>query len=311
MNEVVTINTDNYATMAKAMGVPTMSTDKKTNVLNRFRLWHNPTMGKDINSQGKEITTEVVDGGSYRLEEVGDPSTFFFSKNVKFRPFMQRFMYKRYTAYKNVKEGEKNGFYTNSILADTLNIDLKDDAGTFNCGKPAGFVKDFQALPDSVKQSIRDIKRYRVLFGTVTLLEPIKAIDGKEVEEELISFPAIWEVTNRDDYKALGDVFSKFAKMERLPLQHNIDLTDPVPHKGNNGSTYYTSSVKLDLTNKLDIAEEDHKLFGDFMDWIKMHNDGIIDKWDLAVAERQDTLSPEDMKTVDDFIDVEMESANA
>ena len=121
MNEVVTINTDNYATMAKAMGVPTMSTDKKTNVLNRFRLWHNPTMGKDINSQGKEITTEVVDGGSYRLEEVGDPSTFFFSKKVMFRPFMQRFMYKRYTAYKNVKEGEKNGFYTNSVLADNLN----------------------------------------------------------------------------------------------------------------------------------------------------------------------------------------------
>ena len=28
---------------------------KKTNVLNRFRLWHQPTMGKDINSQGKEI----------------------------------------------------------------------------------------------------------------------------------------------------------------------------------------------------------------------------------------------------------------
>lgn len=311
MNEVVTINTDNYATMAKAMGVPTMSTDKKTNVLNRFRLWHNPTMGKDTNSQGKEIITEVVEGGSYRLEEVGDPSKFFFAKKVKFRPFMQRFMYKRYTAYSNPKEGEKRGFYTSSIMADNLNIDLKDDAGTFNCGKPAGFVEDFQALSETVKKSIREIKRYRVVFGIVDLLQPIKAVDGKEVDEKLSSFPVIWEVNNRDDYKALGGVFSKFAKMERLPLQHNIDLEDPTPHKGNSGNTFYTSNVKLDLTSKIDISEEDHKIFGDFMDWVKVHNDGIIAKWDSAVAERQDVLSHDDMKTVDDFIDVELESANA
>ena len=286
MNEVVTINTDNYATMAKAMGVPTMSTDKKTNVLNRFRLWHNPTMGKDTNSQGKEIITEVVEGGSYRLEEVGDPSKFFFAKKVKFRPFMQRFMYKRYTAYSNPKEGEKRGFYTSSIMADNLNIDLKDDAGTFNCGKPAGFVEDFQALSESVKKSIREIKRYRVVFGIVDLLQPIKAVDGKEVDEKL-------------------------SKMERLPLQHAIDLEDPTPHKGNSGNTFYTSNVKLDLTSKIDISEEDHKIFGDFMDWVKVHNDGIIAKWDMAVAERQDVLSHDDMKTVDDFIDVELESSNA
>ena len=142
-------------------------------------------------------------------------------------------------------------------------------------------------------------------------LYPIKAVDGKEVEEKLSSFPVIWEVNNRDDYKALGGVFSKFAKMERLPLQHAIDLEDPTPHKGNSGNTFYTSNVKLDLTSKIDISEEDHKIFGDFMDWVKVHNDGIIAKWDMAVAERQDVLSHDDMKTVDDFIDVELESSNA
>ena len=47
------------------------------------------------------------------------------------------------------------------------------------------------------------------------------------------------------------------------------------------------------------------------MDWVKVHNDGIIAKWDMAVAERQDVLSHDDMKTVDDFIDVELESSNA
>jgi len=311
MNEITTISTDNYASMAKAMGLPTTSGEKKTNVLNRFRLWHQATMGTDINSQGKQITTEVVEGGSYRLEEVGNPSTFYFSRKVKFRPFLQRFMYKKWVAYKNPKEGEKKGYYINSVLSDNLNIDLKDDAGTFNCGKPAGFVEDFQSLPDSVKQAIRDVKRFRVLFGTVTLLKPIKASNGDEIEEELGSFPVIWEVTNNTDYKALSGVFSKFAQMERLPLQHNIDLGEPKPNKGNNGSTYFTSNIGLDLTNKLDISENDHKLFGDFMDWIKVHNDGIISKWDEAVAERQNEMSDEDMQTVDGFIDVDTESENA
>jgi len=311
MNEITTISTDNYATMAKAMGLPTTSGEKKTNVLNRFRLWHQPTMGTDTNSQGKEIKTEVVEGGSYRLEQVGTPSTFYFSKKVKFRPFMQRFMYKKWIQYKNPKEGEKKGYYISSVLSDNLNIDLKDDAGTFNCGKPAGYVEDFQSLPDSVKKSIIDVKRFRVLFGVATLLKPIKASDGKEVEEELGSFPTIWEVTNNTDYKALGKVFTKFAQMERLPLQHNIDLGEPIPNKSNNGSTYYTSSVGLDVTSKLDITENDHKVFADFMDWIKVHNDGIVSKWDEAVAERQNEMSDEDVQTVDDFIDVDMESENA
>ena len=121
-------------------------------------------------------------------------------------------------------------------------------------------LRTFQALSESVKKSIREIKRYRVVFGIVDLLQPIKAVDGKEVEEKLSSFPVIWEVNNRDDYKALGGVFSKFAKMERLPLQHAIDLEDPTPHKGNSGNTFYTSNVKLDLTSKIDISEEDHKI---------------------------------------------------
>ena len=67
-NELVTINTDNYAAMAKAMGLSANTGEsKKTNVLNRLRVWHQPTMGKDVNSKGKEITTEIIEGGCYRL----------------------------------------------------------------------------------------------------------------------------------------------------------------------------------------------------------------------------------------------------
>lgn len=306
MTDLVTINTDSYATMAKAMGLPTSTVEKKANTLNRFRIWHNPTMGMG-ESNGRSVKMEVVEGGMYRLEVQGDPSTFYFSEKVEFRPFLQRFMYKKFKQNRNAKEGEKQGGYVKTIMADTLNIDLKDDDGTFNCGKPTGYVKDFQALPEATKRLIKEIKRNRVVFGLVKMVDPVKGIDGKEIAD-LPEYPVIWEIDNRDAYKSIGDVFSRFAKSETLPLQHIIKLDGTKENKLNNGGSFYTPIVQIDTTNKIDISDSDHKVFGDFLDWVKNYNDGIISKWDTKVAEKQDEVSEEDMETVEDFIDVEIDT---
>jgi len=306
MTDLVTINTDSYATMAKAMGLPTSTVEKKANTLNRFRIWHNPTMGIG-ESNGKSVKMEVVEGGMYRLEVQGDPSTFYFSEKVEFRPFLQRFMYKKFKQNRNAKEGEKQGGYVKTIMADTLNIDLKDDDGTFNCGKPTGYVKDFQALPEATKRLIKEIKRNRVVFGLVKMVDPVKGIDGKEIAD-LPEYPVIWEIDNRDAYKSIGDVFSRFAKSETLPLQHSIKLDGTKENKLNNGGSFYTPIVQLDTTNKIEISDSDHKVFGDFLDWVKNYNDGIISKWDTKVSERQDEVSEEDMETVENFIDVEIDT---
>jgi len=306
MTDLVTINTDSYATMAKAMGLPTSTVEKKANTLNRFRIWHNPTMGIG-EANGKSVKMEVVEGGMYRLEIPGDPSTFYFSEKVQFRPFLQRFMYKKFKQNRNAKDGEKQGGYVKTIMADTLNIDLKDDDGTFNCGKPTGYVKDFQALPEATKKLIKEIKRNRVVFGLVKMIDPVKGIDGKEIAD-LPEYPVIWEIENRDAYKAIGDVFSRFAKSETLPLQHIIKLDGTKENKLNNGGSFYTPIVQLDTTNKIEISDSDHKAFGDFLDWVKNYNDGIISKWDTKVSERQDEVSEEDMETIENFIDVEIDT---
>jgi len=298
MNELVTINTENYATMAKAMGLPITNAERKTNSLNRFRIWHSPILGEE---------KVLVKGGMYRLEIVGEQPMFYFASKVRFRPFLQRFMYKRYVQNPKAKEGEKRGDYIKTIMADNLNIDLKDTAGTFNCGKPAGYVEDYQALPEATKTLIKATKRNRVVLGVVELIKPVKSTDGNEVEE-IEKFPVIWEIDNRDAYKSVGNVFSKFAKMERLPLQHIIELDGTESHKSNTGGLWYTPNVKLDLTKKSEITEEDHKIFGDFLDWVKAHNEGIVAKWDEVVSDRQDDISEEDADTVDEFIDVELET---
>ena len=51
-----------------------------------------------------------------------------------------------------------------TVMADTINMDLKDNDGGFNCGKPAGYIEDFQCLPKNTKELIRQIKRVRVVL---------------------------------------------------------------------------------------------------------------------------------------------------
>ena len=94
-------------------------------------------MGK-VEVNGKPTNVEVIEGGAYRLEVVSEDSSFYiFSKNITIRPFMQRFMLKRYVANRGAKSGEKKGSFHRTIMADSLNIDLKDNTGRFNCGKPS------------------------------------------------------------------------------------------------------------------------------------------------------------------------------
>ena len=90
VNEVTTIDTNNYADMAKAMGIAgeTGSADtSKANPLPRMRLHHNNIMGmKKVGDESIEAV--VVKGGSYKLERPDMPVVY--SPTVEIRPFIQR-----------------------------------------------------------------------------------------------------------------------------------------------------------------------------------------------------------------------------
>ena len=87
---ITTIDTDNYAVMAKAMGMATeTNTKQKASTLARLRINHSPLMGQsEIN--GKSVNVEVVEGGTYKLE-IPDGETFY-STTANVRPFLQRYM---------------------------------------------------------------------------------------------------------------------------------------------------------------------------------------------------------------------------
>ena len=287
MNQVATQT--NFADMAKLMGVSTEVQATKASTLARLRINHSPIMGEaEVN--GKSTKVEVVEGGTYKLEIPDGPT--YYASSVNVRPFVQRYMYKRF-----IKGNDSSpNRYVKTVMADNLNIDLKDNDGGFNCGKPAGYIQDFKALPEKTQELIRQIKRVRAVFGVVELIDPVDA-SGNPVTVD--ATPFIWEVENRDAFKTVGDVFNKLGKMRRLPPMHKVSLGTE-ERKLPNGNSFYLPTTKLDIQTVLELDDTAQETLGNFLAWVTNYNDYIVNAWDENVSKHEDV----DTATVEDFIDI-------
>ena len=292
MNQITNLDTSNYEAMAKAMGMSSLAvpTKEKTNSLARLRIHHTPLMGQE-EIKGKMTNVEVVSGGVYKLE-IPDSETYY-AESIAMRPFLQRFMYKRFIKGNDTTPNR----YVKTIMADNLNMDLKDNDGQFNCGKPAGYIEDFKALPEKMQDLIRQIKRTRVLFGTVDLVNPVDA-NGNSVDID--TTPFIWEVENRDAFKTMGDVFNKLNKMKRLPVQHYVKAGTE-ERKLPNGGSFYLPTAELDLSETLDMDNDTQENLANFLAWVANYNEYIMGAWNENMQKHQSV----DTDIVNDFIDID------
>ena len=293
--ELTTIDTNNYAAMAKAMGIANESAGerKQASTLARLRINHSPVMG-EAEVKGKTVNMEVIGGGTYKLEVPDGPT--YYAETVKIRPYLQRFMYKRFVR----GSGDSPNRYVKTVMADNLNIDLKDNDGGFNCGKPAGYIQDFKALPEKTQELIRQIKRVRVVLGTVQL-EGATDASGNPVEVD--ETPFIWEVENRDAFKNVGSAFTQLAKMKRLPVQHLI-TANTEERKIPTGAVFYLPVVSLDVTKTLELTDTEQTMFADFMQWVQNYNEYIINAYTEKASSRDDG---DDEYIVDGLVDIEVE----
>ena len=287
--EIATLNTANFAEMAKAMGMGAdmNSGPSKSSTLPRLRIWNQPVMGQ-VEVKGKLKNMEVVPAGMYRLQ-LPDES-FIYAESVEIRVFVQRFMYKRYNS------DEKS--YVKTIMAEDLNGDLKDNTGKFNCGKPAGYIEDFQALPDDTKALIKQIKRVRVLLGEVKLINPVDA-DGNEVDADVSPF--IWEIDNRDAFKTMGTPFNVMGRQKRLPVQHWIKCGSE-ERSLPTGASFFLPTQELDLSNNVELQESDQQRFSDFIEWIGNYNQYIVNAYNQNNVAQ---ASKEDADLVDEFMNID------
>lgn len=293
MTQITTINTADYAAMAKLMGTAHEKTTSSSSSLARLRINHTPIMGPaEVN--GKTVNVEVVEGGAYKLDIPDGPT--YYASSVKIRPFMQRFMHKRF-----IQGDAKNpNRYIKTVMSDNLENDLKDNAGTFNCGKSSGFIKDWNALPKETQDLLRSIKRVRAVFGMVEMINPT---DERGNAVELATTPFIWEIDNKDAFKEIGGCFTALAKQQRLPIFHTI-TANTSERKIPTGASYYVPVASLDTSVSIDPEPEDNELLADFMSWVDNYNNYILKDWE---EKRSAKMEEDDVEVVDDIVDIELD----
>jgi hypothetical protein len=299
MSELVTLNDSaNFAAMAAAMGMNAdVKKDSKKSVLPRLKIDHSGVMGEE-EIKGKIKKVQVIDAGTYCLSTpTGDGDKKVYCQAPLIRLFNQRFMYKRF-----IKEGD-TGRFVKTQMATDLKVDLRDTDGGFNCGKPGGWVEDYKALPEDMKNLIKSIKRVRVLFGTVTMPNAQNE-DGSEADP-VVDVPFIWEVDNKTSFKDMGAPIAQLAKNNRLLPQHNILLStkeNALP----NGSAFWTAVPALDLSVTLPLTDKDQETFASFNQWIKDYNEYVAN----AHKEAQNLTEDDAVKDIiDEFVDVEVQEA--
>jgi hypothetical protein len=300
MSQLTTIDTNNYAAMAEAMGIANeKQTGSSSSSLARLRIHHSPIMGPaEVN--GKTVNVEVVEAGTYKMEIPDGPT--YYASEIKLRPFLQRFMYKRFVQ----ASGKTPNRYIKSLMTTDakLQSDLKDNDGGFNCGKPAGYIKDFKALPEKMQELLKSIKRVRVILGTVELVNPT---DDKGNAVEVPNTPVVWEIDNRDAFAELGKSFATLAKMSLLPINHIIHLKSD-ERKIPTGASYYVPLASLDITNVLEIEKEQHDFFANFVAWVDNYNSYILNAWSEKATEH---MNDDDVDVVDGIVDIEIDEEDA
>ena len=288
MTELTTIDTNNYAAMAQMTGMAYDTGEKKSS-LARLRINKKSIMG-DADVNGKTIKMEIVSAGALGLQNTDNQ--VIYADKVVLRPFVQRFMYQRYDSNSNN--------YQKTVMANNLDVDLKDTVGTFNCGKPSGYIKDFDALPDGTKELIRQIRRVRVVFGTASMSGVTEDGDSHDV----VDVPCVWEIDSKEGFKNVGQAFSKLGQMRRLPPQHHM-MIETEGRELPTGATFYVPVVSLDTDNNLEVTSDDQIVFKEFMEYIEGFNSWVLSEWDKAA---ENNMSSEEEDIVDGFIDVDVDA---
>ena len=300
-NELITSNGSvNFADMAKVMGVATAPNssgiEKKTSQLARVKILREAIMGtQDVN--GKKVKMEVVPAGSLCIRKT-DGEEIYMS-TLSLRPFMQRQSYQRFQSFSPKKSAEtgKRGEYIKTILSDSLNNDLMDTSGGFNCGKPAGYIQDYSSLPEKTKAIYSQIKRQRHVFG-IAIVKDATDANGSPVED--FEIPVLFETDQKVSFKNMGEPFNKLATMQHLPIQHLISFGTEEKDKVS-GGTYYVVTAKLD-SKSIDITVDDQVTLQNFLDWISAFNTWVTDKYH---ENSKDKMSGDDKELIDQFIDTD------
>lgn len=286
MSTELTVAADRGQSLAELMGVSSAPSGQATPSIARLNVNQTP-IEAEVEFNGKMLKDEVIPKGAYKLT-LGDETVY--SKTVSIRVFAVRQQWQRWNG--DTGEMEK------SVLATSLNGDLKDSIGGFNLGRPSGYIEDWNALPEATKTLIRSVKRVKVFFGLVTLDSPVDE-SGNAVSGSYTDVPFVFDVKNRDSLKELDNVMNAMQRKNVLPIMHTIQLS-PAMGSIPTGATF--GYVKAALGDKVELVEEDNETLKNFIEFIEYINGGLLDKYE---ERRGDGLTDADKEIVASIVEVD------
>lgn len=299
VNDLTTMN-DVFGSvdLAEAMGFGDMSsTGGSENMLPVLYQLYKAQKGT-IDVNGKSMVVETVSGGAYKLRL--PDGTEVFSEKPIIRIFMQRFYYQRYEKFAVPTEDKEGRMFRTTMTLSLSKGDLKDNYGTFNCGRPGGYIKDYDSLGGPLKEIVKQTKRVMAVFGTVQLVAPTDA-NGNAVEGYDDPQPFVLHVKNRYSYKAMETAIKAILKGDMLPVQRKVVLSGDSEALPNGELNHFIVATPAETVN---VTQEDQQLMRDFIDYVEHHNKIISDLWAKAHASDMDE---DERDFVNQFVNVNVD----
>ena len=282
MNTELAIQNDLGMSLAEAVGVtPQGGGERKSAALPRVNLMHSGIMG-EIDVNGKPIKTEVVPSGSYKITRGEDDVVYASSPTVRIFAIRQQWS----------KWDAKEEMMMKTVMSIDLKGDLKDNVGTFNLGRPSGYIEDWDSVPDKTKDLIRSIKRKKILFGELSATG-VTDEKGNPVDA-ITAMPFSFEIST-SSIKSLDLAINAIGRKNILPIQCNFKLG----HKPG-GETWVTLTLEYD--GKVDLQPEDQETLHNFLGYITTQNSYILEQWD---EKNKESISDDDAAIVAEFVNVE------
>ena len=286
MNTELAIQNDLGMSLAEAVGVtPQGGGERKSATLPRVNLMHSGIMG-EIDVNGKPIKTEVVPSGSYKITRGEDDVVYASSPTVRIFAIRQQWS----------KWDAKEEMMMKTVMSIDLKGDLKDNVGTFNLGRPSGYIEDWDSVPEKTKDLIRSIKRNKILFGelSATGVTDEKGNPG----DAITAMPFYFEVPP-SSIKSLDLAVNALGRKNILPIQCTLKLGANLVNS-NTGTSF--AVMTLDTGDKVDLQPEDQDTLHNFLEYITTVNSYILEQWD---EKNKESISDDDAAIVAEFVNVE------
>ncbi len=229
---------------------------------------------------------KIVNTPMFKLRK-GDEEVY--TESLSMRLFAERQQWTKWDSEANTTQ--------KTVLAQNLNNDLKDTLGGFNLGRRAGYVPDWDSLPETTKNLMRTVKRTKVFMGMAGAVEATNE-DGDSIEFSG-EVPFIFDVKNPTSLKSMNAATGALMGKGITPIEHTI-LLGANQQTMPNGNMF--AEVSASLGERVGFTDGDNETLRDFIAYIERTNSWILSKWDERNVAN---ISPEDAAIVGSIVEVQ------